>query len=107
MERATELLNQTLLAAEKKFTELGLGVTASTRLWLDHEDGRTETCLRFGKDGNDWRLSIETGSIDEPPWEYESSPLLSSSLETRARAVEALHALFEELVTEAENQAPP
>jgi hypothetical protein len=104
MERATELLNQTLILAEKKFTELGLGVTTSVSLWVDELDG-SEDWLRFGKDGKEWKLTVATTHPNDSPWEVSETPLLSSSRETRTRAMEVLPELFEKLIVEAKLKA--
>jgi hypothetical protein len=103
MEHATALLNATLGSAERKFADLGLGVTAKVELWFDKKDKRGEF-LRFGKDGKEWRLLVELSSQDLSE-DGTTTPLLSSSREIRALALRRLPALFDALVVEAQMRA--
>jgi hypothetical protein len=105
MEESTELLNRTLLAAERKFTALGLGVTATVHLWPPSPQDTSEDLLRFGKDGKEWRFSVLSGDQGDPPWEYTETPLMSSSRELRSQALTKLPDLHEALVKQAEEAA--
>jgi hypothetical protein len=60
--------------------------------------------VRFGKDGSTWRLLLESGPYGGDPEDWSQSTLLSTSKETRLRAVERLPALVDRLVEEAERQ---
>jgi hypothetical protein len=98
-------LNESLRQAERALTDLNLGVTASVCLDPDTDDRDWNQRLRFGKDGNTWRLLVESGPWGGDSEEWSESPLLNTSKETRLQAAIRLPALYNELIKTAEAQA--
>jgi hypothetical protein len=104
---ATEAVNSALERVEQALAALNLGVTAAVNLYPDLDPGLQDgwvQYVRFGKDGSTWRLLLESGPYGGDPEDWSQSPLLSTSKETRLRAVERLPALVDQLVEEAERQ---
>ncbi len=91
MDDAIEALNLIISAAERKFFDLRLCVSASIAMSETHR-------LCFVKDGRDWNLALEhiaSGS---------GTPLHSCSLEQRAQAVRSLPVLYERMLAASETR---
>ena len=98
--KVTDALNERLTEAEDALAALNLGVTAGVVLRSDED---STTCLRFGKEGGAWRLTVESWS-DYDPETVHSSLLANSSRETRLEAVSKLGDLLSELLAVARSQ---
>ena len=91
--QATELLNARLRACETALAELRLGVYAEVDLPYDRP-GWTQS-LVFAKEGQEWRLLVETGPTDG---EVDVVPLVNASRSIRLTATEYLPALTNALL---------
>lgn len=89
--KVIEALNSDLLDFEQTLDELNLGVTSAVPLDAHHS-------LRFGKDGNVWRLLLEDD-------QGGASRVLNCSREYRILAAANAGPLFARLIEEAETQA--
>lgn len=96
---STDKLNLSLQRAEAALAKLNLGVSA--RVCLDFDQSGWQEDLVFGKTSSGWRLSVETSM---PDGEWQPSPLLSSSRETRILAAEKLDELLRALIEAARKQ---
>jgi hypothetical protein len=102
---ATDGLNTRLSRAEQVFASLGLGVSASVCLTPPTSDDLWFQNLNFQKEGNEWRLVLESGEHGDEPEYWSQSPLLSASREVRLKAARLLPELLEALILQAEQQA--
>lgn len=78
---AADALNGALLNAERALRDLKLGVAASVSI-----DSENDARLAFGKQGDQWRLTLRCGDQD--------SPITSVSREVRVMATLALPILL-------------
>jgi hypothetical protein len=102
-----DAVNEALVQVEHALPALNLGVSAAVNLDPSSNPFQVQDWqqyLRFGKDGSEWRLMLESGPEDGEREDWSQSPLLSASKEVRLRAVERLPALVDKLVEVAERQ---
>jgi len=96
LQEAADRLNKSLAGFEKALADLKLGVSAS--IVLDQEeDGDWIQYLVFRKVQGAFKLVVESGQ-DGIPESFNTTPITSSSRETRLRAVEALPDLYKKLL---------
>jgi hypothetical protein len=98
---ATSQINPLIARAEEAIRALGFHVTASVMIDYDEDSSRH---LRFGKEGRDWCLTVESG-LNNDPERWTSARLHTASRETRLKALELLPKLLDELSGIAEQQA--
>jgi hypothetical protein len=95
LHEATDRLNKVLLDFEKALGQLNLGVTASVT--LEEDDRGWFKALSLAKSGGEFKLVIHTGVEDDPD-STSTTPITSTSRETRLQAVEILPELYKELL---------
>jgi hypothetical protein len=98
---STDMLNESLVAAEKGIASLNLGVTASVT--FDDCDENWSEVLTFGKLNSEWHLFFQSGPVDDEDC-WTITPLTNASRERRLKAADLLPDLIQKLVETAEGQ---
>lgn len=101
---ATSLINPLIERAEKAIASLGFFVTATVLLETD-DTKQWARYLRFGKEGKEWCLTVESGVDGEDEDRWTHARLHTASRETRLKALSLLPELVDALSGRAEEQA--
>ena len=100
---AADALNAEIESTERDFAKLRLGVGASIELTAG-EQCDFEEWLAFRKYGDAWRLVVERGHPGDDPERWTTTPLVSTSRDTRKLALTMLPELLEALIASAERE---
>jgi hypothetical protein len=100
---ATAQINVLIARAEVAIHLLGFHVTGRVLLAEDDASDWTQW-LRFGKEGKQWRLTVESGPANDLD-AWTSVSLHTTSRETRLKALRLLPQLVDELSGRAEREA--